>query len=172
MKISFNSIVIALLVGTWVVFGFLHFKSKKLAYIDTAKLMEESTRMKNLREVLQKKAGEGKARVDTLTMQFEMAIKLHEKQVNKMSAKERQLAEELLRAKQKQLVQYQQAMQQKLQQEEQKMNMDELRSINLVITEYGKKKGYDLIFATANGNIAYASDAVNVTEEVIELVNH
>ena len=39
-------------------------------------------------------------------------------------------------------------------------------SVKAVIQAYGEKKGYDFIFTDAS--IAYASDAVNVTQEILK----
>ncbi len=39
-------------------------------------------------------------------------------------------------------------------------------SIRSVIQAYGEKNGYDFIFT--DGSIAYASDAVNITEDILK----
>jgi outer membrane protein len=39
-------------------------------------------------------------------------------------------------------------------------------SIKTVIQAYGKQQGYDFIFT--DSSIAYASDAVNITDEILE----
>jgi outer membrane protein len=53
-----------------------------------------------------------------------------------------------------------------------KYTADIWQKINEYIAAYGKEKGYDFIFgASGNGSLMYASDANNVTKEVITYVN-
>jgi outer membrane protein len=147
------------------------FSASKVAYIDTAKLMESSIEMQQLRAKLKAESDKVKANVDTLTMDFQKALQQHEKGLSKMTPKEKQLSEELLRTKQNQVMQYRQAVEQKVMQDEQAQSQIILKNINAKITEYGKSKGYKIIFATANGNIAYADESVNITEDIIKELN-
>jgi outer membrane protein len=146
-------------------------KSDKVAYIDTGKLMEKSKDMIALKQQLQGEMQKIKSNVDTLTAEFEMSLKEYEKNQNKMSAKEKELSRELLKTKQGQLVQYQQAIQQKATQDEQKKTQEVLSRINTYISEYGEQKGYKLIFATTQGNIAYGDKGVDITEDIIAGIN-
>jgi outer membrane protein len=53
-----------------------------------------------------------------------------------------------------------------------KYTADIWQKINQYIATFGKEKGYDFIFgASGNGSLMYASDANNITEEVIIYVN-
>ena len=146
-------------------------KADKVAYIDTGKLLEQSKEMQSLKKQLEKDQSALKGNVDTLTAEFQQALKEYEKTQAKMSSKEKQLSQELLRTKQQQLVQYQQAIQQKAQGEEQKRTQEVLTNINAKIKEYGEKKGYKLIFATSGGNIAYGDKGVDITEQIVKIVN-
>jgi len=147
------------------------FTSSKIAYIDTAKLMEGSKAMQTLKGKLKAETEKAKANADTLTSEFQKALQQHEKALASMSAREKKLSEELLRSKQQQVMQYRQALEQKLMQDEQSQSQDILKNINTKITEYGKAKHYTIVFATTNGNIAYADEAVDVTKDIIELIN-
>jgi outer membrane protein len=142
-----------------------------VAYIDTSKLLQQSKQMEALRKELEKEQSLAKSNLDTLTNEFQNQLKEYEKNISKMSTKEKQLSQELLRTKQQQLVQYQQAVQHKVQEEEQKKTQELLTSINAQITEYGEKSNYKLILATSNGNIAYGDKGVDITEEIIEKIN-
>lgn len=47
------------------------------------------------------------------------------------------------------------------------------KRINAYLVAFGKEKHYAFIFgASGNGNVMYADDAVNVTEEAIEFINN
>ena len=147
------------------------FSASKVAYIDTAKLMEGSKEIQQIRTKLKTEGERAKANVDTLTMDFQKALQQHEKGLAKMTPNEKKLSEELLRTKQNQVMQYRQAVEQKVMQDEQSQTQVVLKNNNAKITEYGKEKGYKIIFATANGNIAYADEAINITEEILKQVN-
>lgn len=46
------------------------------------------------------------------------------------------------------------------------------KQINTYVNDYGKENDYEMIFgANGSGSLMYASDAVNVTEEVLEYLN-
>jgi outer membrane protein len=168
ITIILSVLSVAVIVLSIVVFT----KSEKVAYIDTGKLLEQSKEMQSLKKQLEKDQAAIKGNVDTLTLEFQDELKKYEKDQVRMSPKEKQLSQELLRSKQQQLMQYQQAIQQKVQGDEQKRTQEILTTINAKIKEYGESKGYKLIFATAGGNIAYGDKGVDITEEIVKLINN
>ena len=146
-------------------------KSDKVAYIDTSKLMEGSNELQALKKSNEVESKNQKAIADTLIMEFQEELKRHEKELAKMSVKEKQLSSQLLETKRNQIMQYQQSMQQKVQQDEQQKTQGVLVNINKYISEYGKEHSYKIIFATTNGNIAYADKGLDITEEIIKGIN-
>ncbi len=169
MNTKIINVIVALLTAVVIALSVVVFtKSEKIAYIDTAKLLSNYPQMQEIKKKLEIEAGKARSNVDTLTMEFQNSLKEYEKNQSKMTTKERSLSEELLRNKQSQLVQYQQALDQKLKQEEQKQTQAILTNINAFITEYGKQKGYKLILATSGGNIAYGDNGVDITEEILK----
>jgi outer membrane protein len=172
MNTRITNLCIAILTVIVIALGVIIFtKADKVAYIDTGKLLEQSKEMQVLKKQLEKEQALVKGNIDTLTIEFQQALKDYEKAQVKMSSKEKQLSQELLRNKQQQLMQYQQAVQQKTQEEEQKKAKEVLASINSKIKEYGDKKGYKLILATSGGNIAYGDKSADITEEIVKLIN-
>ena len=84
-----------------------------------------------------------------------------------MTAKEKALSMELLEAKRKQFGDYQQGIRQKSVQEDGAMTNQVLSEVNAFIGEYGRKKGYTIILgATQMGNLVYASDRLDITDEL------
>jgi len=144
----------------------------KIAYVDSAKLINEYRGMQDARKAYQQKASVWKANVDTLTMEVQQQIMKYEKEHSRLSTKEQKLTEELIRVKQKQLMDYQQAMNAQAQQEDQKMTGEVVAQINAYIKKYGQFKGYNIVMAaTQYGNIAYADDGLDITDEVLEGLN-
>lgn len=76
------------------------------------------------------------------------------------------------KAKEQQFQQYRQAIQQKARAEEARVNQEILAEINAYIKQYGKEKGYDFILgATENGNIVYAAEGKDITDDVLVGLN-
>jgi outer membrane protein len=144
----------------------------KIVYVDSTKLLNEYKGMQDARKAYQQKTSVWKANIDTLSIEVEDAIKKYEKESAKLTVKERKLSEELIRMKQKQLMEYQQAMNNQAQQEDQKMTGDVLTQVNAYLKKYGEEKGYEIVMAaTQYGNIAYADESLDITKEVLEGLN-
>ena len=161
-----NILIISLLIA-W----YLNSRDR-MVYVDSNKLVNGYKGMQDAKKMYQQKATQWKANVDTLTSELQAAIMKYEKEVGAMTAKEKSLTQELLRSKQKQLGEFQQAMNTKAQQEDGQMTTQVITQINAYLKKYGKKKGYRIIFAATDyGNIAYAEDDMDITEEVLEGLN-
>ena len=111
--------------------AFYSFKNQqKLVYVDSAKLLNSYQGMINARKAYQHKAAAWQSNIDTLTQEVQQQIAKYEKELASMSAKERQLSQELIRTKQKQLIEYQQALNSQAQQEDLKMTGDVVSQVN------------------------------------------
>jgi outer membrane protein len=145
---------------------------QKLVYVDSAKLVNEYKGMVDARAVYQKKAATWKANIDTLSSEVQLQIMNYEKESSKFTAKERQLSEELIRTKQKQLMEYQQALNTQAKQEDVKMTGEVVQQINAYLKKYGEENGYKIVMAaTEYGNIAYADEGLDITADVLAGLN-
>jgi outer membrane protein len=171
--IAFKTLVIIntlLIVG----FGIFYFSNKaKVVYVDSTKLLNNYKGMQDARAAYQKKAGAWKANIDTLASEVQQQIFKYEKESAAMSVKERQLSQELIRTKQKQFADYQQATNTQAQQEDAKMTSEVVTQVNAYLKKYGELHGYTIILAaTEYGNLAYADEALDITEAVLEGLNN
>lgn len=149
-----------------------HGSTTKLVYVDSGKLINGYQGMIDARAAYKAKAVSWKANIDTLSSEVQKSIFDYEKENARMTLKEKQLTEELIRTKQKQLYDYQQAMNAQAQQEDNKMTSEVVTQINAYLKKYGKEKGYNLIFAATDyGNIAYAAEGLDITDAVLEELN-
>lgn len=166
----------------WIVIGvltvalginyYLTMNSGKLAMVDSNKLLEQYKGMQAARAEFASKAKGWQANIDTLGKEFNEVIKKYEAEKSSMSAKERELNEQLIQTKGQQLDDYRKAIAQQSQQEDATMTQRVLDEVNVFLTDYGKAQGYDIIFgATGNGNIIYTKETIDITEEVIEKLN-
>jgi len=153
--------------------GYTQFsKSQKLVYIDNNKLLNNYQGMLDARQAFQSKATVWQANIDTLMSEVQKSIMDYEKGSGKMTTKERELSKELIRTKQKQLKDYQVAINEKSSAEDQQVTQGVLTVVNAFIEEYGKENNYKLILgATTAGNIVYAEESMDITDEVLAALN-
>jgi|SRR5690606_18695492 len=169
-KISLPLSVLAILLS---VFSFFYLQSKtELVYVDVNKLLEGYDRTKIVRAEFEAKAKTMNANVDSLMVDWQNELKSYEKERASLSKKELELKQELLGNKQQQINNYQQAIQKQIQEEDKKATQTVINDINDYVKEYGKKKGYKIIFgASGGGNIMYAEDVADLTDEILEGLN-
>jgi len=169
-KLSLPLAIIAVLIalGSF----FYHQNASKLVYVDVNKLLDGYKRTKVVRAEFEAKAKTLNSNVDSLVAGWQKELKIYEKERSKMSKKELALKQELLGNKQQQINNYQQAIQKQVQEEDKKATQTVINDINDFVKEYGKKKGYPIIFgASGSGNIMYADEASDLTTIVLEGLN-
>lgn len=163
---------VANLLGIIALSVFIFTKDQKVVYVDSAKLLNEYQGMKDARAAYQQKVAGWKANIDTLASDVQKQILKYEKEAASMSAKERQLSQELIRNKQKQFNDYQQATSAQAQQEDAKMTGQIVTQINAYLKKHGESKGYKIIMAaTEYGNVAYADKDLDITDAVLDGLN-
>jgi len=147
-------------------------KSSELVYVDVNKLVEGYSRTKMVKVEFEKKATVLKSNVDSLLTDWQKELQTYEKERATMTSKELQLKQELLTNKQQQINGYQEAIQKQIQEEDKKLTQTVINDINDFIKEYGKKYGYKIIFgASGGGNIMYAAESTDLTEDVLKGLN-
>lgn len=169
-KLALPLSIIAIAIG---IFSFFYFQSSsQQVYVDVNKLLDGYKRTKIVKAEFEAKAKTMNANVDSLMVGWQNELKAYEKERASLSKKELELKQQLLSNKQQQLNNYQQAIQKQLQEEDAKATQTVINDINDYIKEYGKKHNYPIIFgASGGGNIMYASDASDLTNEVLEGLN-
>lgn len=144
----------------------------KTAYMDTSKLMAESTEAKDIEAKYKAKAEVMGAELKTEAAKFEVEAANFKKNAmaNGQAWAQQKGAE--LQQKEQQLQYAQQGMLQQLQGES-GVEMDSLvAKYKRTFKEYGKNKGYDFVFGTGEAaTVLYAKDNYDITKEVIKLVN-
>jgi outer membrane protein len=147
-------------------------KSSELVFVDVNKLLDGYKRTKIVRAEFTKKASTLKANVDSLVTGWQKELKVYEKNRSKYSKKELALKQELLGNKQQQINNYQQAIQKQVQEEDKKSTQTVINDINDYVKEFGKKNSYPIIFgASGSGNIMYADESTDLTEQVLKGLN-
>lgn len=168
LNIGLHSISFLAIIFLWV---YKFYDVRKQVYVDTSRILKECKDMREVETEIEKKTKIYQANIDTLKMEFEEEMRKYNKELSNMSDKEKKLAEELLRTKQNQYMQYQQAIQQKAINEANATRQKVTNEINIKIAEFGKKNNYDFVLGTANGNIVYVSTQFDITDEVLKYIN-
>jgi len=171
-----NKIIIAVNIVLAVAVGYLFLNSnkanKEVVYVNTHKLLTNYKGMLAAQKDIEEKSKAWQANIDTLTNDVQNEMKKYEKERPHLSAKELKLTEELLRHKQQQLMQYQQAIKQKAQEEDMKLKEKIVADVNVFIKDYGEKHSYDYILGSTNmGNVLYGKEALDVTDDVLKGMN-
>jgi outer membrane protein len=147
-------------------------KEVKTAYIDTAKLMEESIESKDIEAKYKEKAKVMGSQLDAEVARWKNEAASFQKnaQANGQAWAQQKGAE--LQKREQQLSYAQDGMLRQLQQES-GVEMDSLvKAYKTIIKDYGKEKGYDYIYGTGEANsVLYAKDQYDLTKEIIKLVN-
>ncbi|HLP63289.1 OmpH family outer membrane protein [Flavobacterium sp.] len=147
-------------------------KDFKTAYIDTSKLMEESTEAKDIEAKYKDKAAQMDVKLQSEASRLKSEQSSFQANMQKNGeawAKQKYME---LQQREQQLQYAQQGMLQQLQGESGK-EMDSLvKKYKQIFKEYGKEKGYDYIYGTGDAaTVLYAKDSYDITKELIKLVN-
>ena len=147
-------------------------KDFKTAYIDTNKLLEESTEAKDLKAKYEDIAGEKDSRLKIEVDKLEAEKNAFQANAQKNGQAWAQQKYGELQQREQQLQYAQQSVIQQLQGQH-GAEMDTLvTKYKKVFKEYGKDKGYDYVFGTGeSANVLYAKDQYDITKEIIKLVN-
>lgn len=149
------------------------FRNDKIAYVDSAKILNDYKGSAEAKKAYQAKAKVWQANIDTLTNEVQAAIKNYEKSIATMSKKEQDLSRQLIQSKQKQLAEYQHGIQENAKQEDSKLAQGIVTQVNGYLAQYGKEHNYKMILiANQSGTIAYAREGLDITANVLDGLNN
>lgn len=151
----------------------IHFAHQpKIAFVKSAQLMSGYQGMIDASQIYRKKSRIWQANLDTLNKEYQREKLKYEREQAGMSEKGKALQLELMQTKQQQMAQYKEGIAQRAQQEDQEMTRKVLEEINTFISAYAKEHRYRIIFgATEMGNIVYAEEATDLTDEILLALN-
>jgi outer membrane protein len=147
-------------------------KEFKTAYIDTAKLMDESIESKDIEAKYKEKAKVMGTQLEAEVARWKSEAANFQKnaQTNGQAWAQQKGAE--LQKREQELSYAQEGMLRQLQQES-GVEMDTVvKKYRDIIKDYGKDKGFEYVYGTGEANsILYAKDKYDITKEIIKLVN-
>lgn len=146
--------------------------STKTAYVDTSKLMMESTEAKDIEAKYKAKSQEMGKELEIEIAKFKAEAGSFQKnaQMNGQAWAQQKGAE--LQKREQQLQYAEQSIAQQLQQESGVEIDSVVSNVKKFIKSYGKEKGYAYIYGTGDAaSILYAEDKYDITNELIKLLN-
>lgn len=172
MKKGISAIVIVLVFAVGYLFYAQNAQKEDVVYIDVNVLMADYEGMKDAKKEFEAKSKIWQANVDSLISDFQNELKVYEKERSGMTKKENELKQELLRNKQQQVGNYQQAIQRQSEEEDAKLSGEVVNEVNAYIKAYGENHHYKIIIgANSSGNVLYAQEGVDITQDVLKGLN-
>jgi len=147
-------------------------KDFKTAYIDTNKLLEESTEAKDIKAKYEAIADEKGSRLKVEVDKLEAEKNAFQGNAQKNGQAWAQQKYSELQQREQQLQYTQQALAQQIQGQH-SVEMDSVVvKYKKIFKDYGIEKGYDYVFGTGEAaTVLYAKDQYDITKEMIKLVN-
>jgi len=144
----------------------------KIAYIRSSDLVERYHGTMEARSAFEKKKQAMLANVDSMRMDFARSRNQYVSMAARMSSDKRMQQEKFLSQQQGQLMQYEDAINRKINEEDTQMMQEVLNQVNSYIEEYALKEGYSYILGTtASGSLLFGDKAFDVTEPVLSGLN-
>ncbi|MEJ7644233.1 MAG: OmpH family outer membrane protein [Chryseolinea sp.] len=154
---------------TFLVF-FKNSSAKKIAYIDAMKLVTKYDGTIYVKANIEAKAAEFQSKLDTLRSEYESANENFLK--NKSKLPQNSQLEMTINRMREQYDSYQQVISDQLQKEEKKAMDEMLGRINKRIEKFAIDRDYSVVLSGAQlGTIAYADKELDITDEILGIIN-
>jgi outer membrane protein len=138
----------------------------KTAFFNFKQLLEQSPQAIAATAVLKEEFGEREQSLRKLAQGIQQMEKTYQTDSAIMSDEQKKKAEENIVQNKRRFQFEQQSLKEDFQVKQRELLQEVQQEIGAVIQAYGKDNGYDFIF-TENG-IAFGSDSVNITEQLLE----
>lgn len=172
MKNGILTIVILLVLSVGYLFYTQNSQKEDVVFIDVNILMADYEGMKDAKKRFKEKSNVWQANVDSLIADFQSELKNYEKDHSKMTKRENELKQEVLRNKQQQVGNYQKAIARQSEEEDAKLSEVVIGDVNAYIKKYGETHNYKIIIGANNsGNVLYAQEGIDITQDVLTGLN-
>mgnify|MGYP001815268026 FL=1 len=144
----------------------------KIAYINVEDIMRDYEATKVMQEEMQAKQDQIIKELDSISAPFQLEVQEYQKNASRMSAQKRAQVEAELGQKQQALQARQQQASQQLQSESQVNSEAITKKIDSFVSTYATANGFGLVLGTSgNGTVMYGDDKLNITKEILEILN-
>lgn len=148
------------------------FLQKKVAYVRSQDLIYRYEGTLEAMAKFNNQKQQWQANVDTLKFDFQRAINRYNQEYKMLSVSERQIREEDLSNRERQLQDYKMAIDGKIKAADEEMMQAALDQINVFVEQYSIEHRYDIILGTtAAGNVLYGTEDLDITEALLTELN-
>lgn len=170
-RIVFGAVVILLSIGGSVIAN-SYLNRTKIAFVRSQELISKYEGTVEAIAKFNNQKQQWQANVDTLKFDFQRAVNRYNQEYATLSASERQQQEEGLSQQEKQLKNYAGTINNKIQSTDVEMMEGIVNQINSFVEQYAQSKRLEFIIGVHNdGNIIYANNYLDITEEVLKELN-
>ncbi len=147
-------------------------KTNQYAYVNVDSLLNNYDYFKATRTQLEDRRKKLETEIAGRTRSLENEVVSAQRKANTMTLEQAQLTEQNLRRKEQELVRYQNDAARQLAEEEQKKNEELINNISLYLKKHTEDKPYKIVFGySKGGGILYATDSLDITQEVLKGLN-
>lgn len=144
----------------------------KIAYVNSDTLLANYDYFKDKQAALEKKATQLQSEYENRAKGLQSEISTFQRTAGQMTINQAKAAEEDLRKKQQNLMQYQQNLSSQLMQEESKVNEELYQNVSEYLKELGKNKDFEVVLTYTKGSgVLYADDSLDITQQVLADLN-
>jgi outer membrane protein len=140
--------------------------TSKLGFIQTGIVLQEYKGMKDVENQYTSELSTVQSNVDTLRSRYERMLRnIEEENPDEQEKRAIQQAHS-------EWQRYSEKASRQMEQRRLEMNKEVFEDLNRITQSYGENHGYDIIFgSTSSGSIMYGKEAIDLTEEIIRIMN-
>ena len=144
----------------------------RIAYVNSTRLLSDFQGMVEARRTYHRQQQEWQRNFDTLQVETARSIQEYRKKRPSLTPAQRVEPETALRVRQKQLGEYQLAIQGQDKEAQEKLTRIVVDSTNAFLKRYGQEHAYDIVLLTSEGdNVAYSKPGLDITIPVLKELN-
>lgn len=145
---------------------------EKIAVVRTADLVSKYKGMEDARKAFEEQRQVWQREIDTLEADYRKSVSELNAEWKGLPDGEQEKRRELVTVQEQNLMRYSQTLEAKVREEEERLMQGVLTQVNDAIQRYAEQEGYDVIYgATLEGSILHGSDHLDVTDELIDVLN-
>lgn len=145
---------------------------EKIAVVRTADLVSKYKGMEDARNAFEEQRHVWQSEIDTLEADYRKSVSELNAEWKDLPEGEQEKRRELVAAQEQNLMRYSQTLEAKVHEEEERLMQGVLNQVNDAVQKYAEQEGYDVIYgATLEGSILHGSDHLDVTDELINVLN-
>jgi outer membrane protein len=147
-------------------------KQPRIAYVKSNELVYGFLGMKEAHAKQTVFETQVKIRIDSLRMGLQNDIAIFNTTFSSLNKEERVKQKEQLMQRENSFRNFAEATEKQIKESDQKLTSGVLNQINAYVEKYGDENGYDIVLGTTtSGNILFAKNYLDITDEVLENIN-